>query len=191
MSDQTPETTATTTASSVESVVMQDGRTVQFHGNRKVVKTTELADGQAVVRFDCRNGEVRNFNVMDADMVRLACHGAESKIGDEYAGIQDIEDIVVSIDEMIARLYRKEWNVKRASNPAAGASDLVKALAEVLGKDVAVIKDFLSRKSNEEKAAFRKSDRVAPVLARIAAEKASKKPTSVDVGSLFSEIEGI
>lgn len=174
----------------VETVTMTDGRIVEFAGKRKLLKTTNVgADGKVSVQLDFRNGETRLFTVPDNMLGRFAGHGAEQKLGDEIAGLQDTDDCVIAVDELIDRLYNGEWGVKREANGMAGTSVLVRALVEHTGKTVDQIKAFLANKNQAEKVALRNNPKVKPIVERIEAEKASKK-ASVDTDALLDELEG-
>ena len=174
-----------------ESVQMEDGRVVTFTGRQKVLKESVIQGDNAQVRFDFRNGQVRYFDLNKADIVRLACHGAEAKIGDEYAGITDIDDCVLSVDEMIARLYRHEWVAQRAKGEGKGGSVLMRAIMEVKGLSAEVVKNFLSTKTTAEKFALRKSPLFADVIARIEAEKAGKRSNDIDLSDALAELDNL
>ena len=125
----------------VETVTLSDGRIVEFTGKRKLLKeSSENADGKVQVRLDFRNGETRLFTLPDNLLAKFAAHGAEQKLGDEIAGLNDVEDCVLAVDELIDRLYNGEWSVKREANGMAGTSVLVRALVEHTGKTVEQIK---------------------------------------------------
>lgn len=178
------------TETTVETVTMTDGRTVDFAGKRKLLKESlQSADGKVQVLLDFRNGETRLFTIPDNMLAKFAAHGAEQKLGDEIAGLQDTDDCVIAIDELIDRLYNGEWGVKRESNGMAGTSVLVRALVEHTGKTVEQIKAFLSGKSQAEKVALRNNPKVKPIVERIEAEKASKG-SKVDTDALLGELEG-
>ena len=51
---------------------------------------------------------------------KFAAHGAEQKLGDEIAGLEDVDDCVIAIDSLIDRLYNGEWSVKREAGGMAG-----------------------------------------------------------------------
>jgi hypothetical protein len=89
-----------------EKVTLTDGRVVEFAGKRKLLKET-IVDGTSVsVRLDFRNGETRTFTV-PADMVlRFAGHGAEQKLGDETAGVDDVDDQASGRSAVKARVLR-------------------------------------------------------------------------------------
>lgn len=178
-----PETT-------VETVTMADGRIVDFAGKRKLLKESSVtADGKVQVRLDFRNGETRLFTIPDALLNKFAAHGAEQKLGDEIAGLNDVEDCVLAVDELIDRLYNGEWSIKREANGMAGTSVLVRALVEHTGKTLDAIKTFLNGKSQAEKVALRNNPKIKPIVERIEAEKASKK-ANVDTDAMLGELEG-
>ena len=177
-----PETT-------VETVTLSDGRIVDFAGKRKLLKESIVNDeGKVQVRLDFRNGETRLFTIPDALLNKFAAHGAEQKLGDEIAGLNDVEDCVLAVDELIDRLYNGEWSIKREANGMAGTSVLVRALVEHTGKTVDAIKQFLSGKSQAEKVALRNNPKIKPIVERIEAEKASKK-ANVDTDAMLGELE--
>lgn len=182
----TPETTAKPAKKEtvVETVTMLDGRVVEFPGKRKLLKTSTGNQ----TRLDFRNGETRLFTIPEAMLTRFATHGAEQKLGDECAGLEDVDDMVLAVDEMIDRLYGGEWNVKREANGLAGTSVLARALCEVYGKPAEYIKAFLAKKSQADKIALRNSSKIKPVVERIEAEKASKGK-KVDEAALFAGLE--
>ena len=173
----------------IETVVMQDGRAVDFAGKRKLLKESIVGDdGSVQIRLDFRNGETRLFTLPGNLMTRFAAHGAEQKLGDEIAGTDDVEDCVLAVDNLIDRLYNGEWSVKRESNGMAGTSVLMRALVEHTGKTPEQIKAFLSGKSQAEKVALRNNPKIKPIVDRIEAEKASRK-TNVDTDALLGELD--
>jgi hypothetical protein len=161
----------------VETVKMQDGREVDFVGKRKMLKET-LIDGSTVaVRLDFRNGETRTFVVPDGLLLKFAGHGAEQKLGDETAGEDDVDDMVLAVDALIERLSSGDpdaWNVKREGGGMAGTSVLLRALVEYSGKTVEQVKAFLKDKTQAQKTALRNSEKLRPIVQRIEAEKAAK-----------------
>lgn len=173
----------------VETVTLTDGRVVDFAGKRKLLKESLETDGKVQVRLDFRNGETRLFTIPDQLASKFAAHGAEQKLGDAIAGLNDIDDCVMAIDDLIDRLYNGEWNVKRESNGMAGSSVLARALVEHTGKSAEDIKAFLSGKTQAEKVALRNNPKIKPIVERIEAEKASKK-SDVDTDALLGELEG-
>ena len=181
---------AKTETNAPETVNMTDGRLVDFAGKRKLLKESILtADGMVQVRLDFRNGETRLFTIPDAMLAKFAAHGAEQKLGDEIAGLEEVGDCVLAVDELIDRLYNGEWGVKREANGMAGTSVLLKALVEHTGKSVEQIKAFLAGKTQAEKTALRNNPKIKPIVARIEDEKAAKK-SNVDTDALLGELAG-
>lgn len=178
----------------VETIKMDDERLVDFPGKRQLLKSSTItADGKVEVRLDFRNGETRLFTIPEALILQFAAHGAEQKLGDEIAGLKDpsgseasIEDKVLTIDALMERLERGEFNVRREGNGMAGASVLIRALCELRGKSVAEVKAFLEPKSHADKLALREVPAVKAIIQRLEAEKASKRPT-IDGEALLSE----
>ena len=159
----------------IETVTMKDGRIVEFAGKRKLIKNTTISDAGVQTRLDFRNGETRLFTIPEKMLQQFAGHGAEQKLGDETAGIEDVDDQVIAIDELIDRLYNGEWSLRREGSGVSGTSVLAKALAELTGKSVEEIKAFLKPKTQAEKLALRVNPKVAPIVQRLEKEKANAK----------------
>lgn len=171
------------------SVTMKDGRAVEFNKKQKLVKTSTVSDdGSVSVRLDFVNGETRNFIPRDDMIARFAAHGIEQKLGDAIAGETDINDAVLSVDDLINRLNEGEWNITRAAGSFAGTSILIQALVEASGKSVEDIKAFLANKSQAEKLALRRSEKLKPIIERLEAAKAKNSKNAVDTDSLLGEL---
>lgn len=164
----------------VETVKMTDERLVDFPGKRKLSKESFIApDGSVSTRLDFRNGETRTFTIPAKMFARFAAHGAEQKLGDEIAGVEDLDDAILAIDELTERLSAGEWGVKRESSGIAGSSILLRAIVEVTGKSVEKVREYLKTKSPAWKLAARESEKFAAVVKRLESEKASKRPAVV------------
>lgn len=174
----------------IETVTMEDGRVVDFPGKRKILKESTVdGEGRVTVRLDFRNGAVRDYTIGSEMVAKFAAHGAEQKLGDETAGIEDLDDAVLAVEELIDRLNRGEWNVKRESGGMAGTSVLAKALAMATGKTAEEVRQFLSTKDQKEKVALRNNPRIKPFVEQIEAEKAARsKGGEVDTEALLSEL---
>lgn len=170
-------------------VTMDDGRIVDFPGKRRLVKESIIgADGKVQVRLDFVNGETRIFTVPDSLMARFAAHGAGQKLGDETASLTDVDDMVLAVDELMERLSAGEWSMKRETSGLAGTSILARALVELSGKSAEQIKAFLATKTQAQKVALRSDPKVAPIVARLEANKAKKPGNSVDTDALLGEL---
>ena len=176
----------------INTVTLTDGRIVDFVGKRKLLKASEVTpDGKIQTTLDFVNGETRTFTIPDTLLAKFASHGAEQKLGDEIAGVDDIEDAVMAIDDLIDRLYNGEWGVARDKSGLAGASILMRALVESTGKTAEEIKKFLSDKTAAQKAALRTNQKIKPIVDRLEAEKAAKsakKADAVDTDALLNEL---
>ena len=184
---------AQTTAKKTEytEISMDDGTTVRFPGKRKLLKTSTVDSHGAIhTRFDFRNGEVRVFKLHPShDLLnKFAAHGVEQKVGDEIAGLDDIEDMILAVDTIMERLEAGEWAAKRESSGLAGTSVLARALIQSTGKTAAVIKEFLKGKTNAEKLALRQNPKIAPIVAEIEAKKNKKEKEAVDTDALLEEL---
>ena len=168
-------------------VKMQDGREVTFVGKRKLLKDTIIENGVVSVRLDFLNGETRTFACPDEMILKAAGHGLEQKLGDEVAGVSDVDDQVIAIDELIDRLAQGQWSTQRQSSGVAGTSVLFKALQEAYpAKSAEDLKAFLKAKTQAEKLALRNSSRLKPIVERLEAEKA--QGSKIDSESLLGEL---
>lgn len=170
-------------------ITMLDGRLVEFAGKRKMQKTSIFGeDGSIKVRLDFLNGETRHVTLRDDMLGKFAAHGAEQKLGDEIAGLDDIDDCLSAIDMLMDRLDAGNWAIKRESGSSmAGTSVLARALVESTGKDIAVIRAFLATKTQADKVALRSNAKIQPIIHRMEAAKA-KKVSTIDTEALLSEI---
>lgn len=182
-------TTATATAKPkaepvITTVTMDDGRIVEFAGKKRMQKVGEIHHDKVQVRLDFVNGETRQYTIVPELLHKFALHGAEQKLGDEIAGLDDVDDAVEAVDALIIRLERGEWNVKRATgNGLAGTSILVRALVELTGKPVQAIRESLASKTMEEKMALRKNAKLRPIIDKLESLKASRKEKKSGIDS--------
>lgn len=186
-------------------VKMNDGRDRKFPGEQKVSKDVLFEGGVAVgTRFDFRNGRTLTLMLADLDQPTreyAACHGLLQKIGDEWSGVKEIDDMVLEGEKIIERLRGGDWAVEReAGDSMAGASVVIKALIEVTGKTAEEIKAFLDKKIEAAKAqgnkltrqalyaSFRNpTSKVGQVIRRLEEEKASKA-AAVDADATLGEL---
>lgn len=173
-------------------VVMDNGQTVKFPGTRRLLKESTVSeDGFTVkVNFYFRHGEVRTFEIEAnaALFAKFAAHGIEQKIGDEVAGLDDVEDMVIAVDEIMERLNAGEWQAKRESSGMAGISVLAKALVKASGKSAHDVVNFLKGKTNAEKLALRNSPKIKPIIEELEANKKKKPKTEVDTEAHLAEL---
>lgn len=171
----------------VEVVKMTDGRDVEFVGKRKLLKDTIIEGGNVAVQLDFRNGQTRRFALPSGLVLQFAGHGAEQKYGDETAGVEDIDDMILAVDELDGRIQKGEWTQKREGGSFAGTSVLLRALVEFSGKTAEQVKEFLTGKSQAEKMALRNAAKIKPIVDRLEQEKLSKA-AKVDTDGLLAQI---
>jgi hypothetical protein len=171
-------------------VTMDDGRQVEFAGKRKMLKDGMIGeDGSLAVRLDFVNGETRLFSLSEALLPKFALHGAEQKLGDEIAGVVDVEDCILAIDELMERLNKGEWGVARsAGNSISGTSILARALVEHSGKPMDTIKAFLKDKTQAQKIALRNNPAISVIVARLEADKVRKNKSPIDTQVMLDEL---
>lgn len=170
-------------------VTMPDGTLVKFPGDQKVKKSVVFNDGFAVgVRFDFRNAQFRelHFSALGPkDAAYATAHGLLQKVGDEWSGTKEIEDIVLTCDEIISRLTKpgdENWSAEReAGDSMAGASIVIQALVETSGKTVDEVKKYLDGRLEAAKAKGEK-------LTRQALYASFRNPTS-KVGQAIRRLE--
>lgn len=173
----------------VTKVTMTDGREVEFVGKRKLLKETIIEGDTVSVRLDFLNGETRTFVCPPELLLKAAGHGLEQKLGDETAGVTDVDDQVMAVDELIERLSAGPagWTTQRAAGGIAGTSVLFKALCEAFpNKAPEDLKAFLKTKTQAEKLALRNSERLKPIVERLEAEKAAG--SKIDTSALLGEL---
>lgn len=197
-SASTAPASAASSKTAPEKVTMEDGRVVEFAGKRKLLKdvlipgVTPDYSGPTAVRFDFRNGKTRVYQLHEKLVWQFAAHGASQKIGDETAGEDDIDDMVVAVDDIIERLSGEnpEWTVKREGGGFSGVSILMRALMEHSNKDEATVKAFLKPKTHAEKMALRAHPPIAAIVKRLEDEKVAKAAgaAKVDAGSLLATL---
>lgn len=170
-------------------VTLEDGRIAEFGKKQKLIKNSTIAaDGTISLELIFVNGAVRNFVLPTNLLAKFAAHGAEQKLGDAIAGEANIDDAVIAVDDLIARLNEGEWTVRRAAGEFTGTSILLKALVEASGKSVEEVKAYLSTKSQKEKQALRRNEKIRPIIERLEAESASKSASKVDTDALLGEL---
>lgn len=191
-----------------EKITMTDGREVQFAGKRKMTKDVMVdeAAGTVSVRFDFRNGQTLAIGSADLSRalnLQALGHGLSQKCGDNAAGVDEIDDMVIAVEDVIKQLKGGDWSAAReAGDSTAGASIVIKAIAEVTSKPIDFVKEFLQKKLDAAKAAgqklsrqdlyasFRRPDTpTGQVIKRLEEEKLAKA-SKVDTSSLLAEIGG-
>jgi hypothetical protein len=193
-----------------ETVTMTDGRLVNFPGGPESTKKTRVLkdywrddDGSVWIRLDFRNGDFRKIRLPDDLIWQFAGHGGIQKYGDSLANVKgedgsaaDIEDLVLTIDELDAEIQAGNWSTRKVGDGMSGTSVLVKAMVEYGQKTVEQVKTFLKDKDKKFKDALRADDKrvgkngltLAATVKKIEAEKAAKGP-KVDTATALDEFD--
>lgn len=198
----------------ITEVQMKDGRKVGFAGKRKMVKETLIDEGKVLVdgntvtmeegavkvRLNFRNGHTITFSPPVALVAKAVGHGIEQKLGDETAGEENVDDMVVAVDDLAGRLSKGEWNVPREAGGFSGASIVIKAIMEASGKAMEEVKAFLQAKlDTAEKRgekltrrdlydSFRNpTSKTGKIIERLEREERSKN-TKVDADAALAEL---
>ena len=197
----------------VLTVTMNDGEKRDFPLNAKtgapkfMIKDYFLnPDGSFnFARFDFCNGEVRVVRPPDSLLGQFIGHGIMQKYGDELAGLKtedggppDIDDVVLTIDDLNENIQKGEWSQRKEGSGMGGTSILIKALMAYSGKTVETVKAFLKDKDAKFKTALRHNDQrpnaagdtVASVVKRLEAEKAAKV-AKVDTSSALGDLDSM
>ncbi len=182
-------------------VTMTDGRVLTFGAKQKMLKESYIENGQVKVRFDFLNGETRLFTCPENLVLKCAEFGAATKIRNETAGTQELDDMVLAVEDIIARLEKGEWGITRKSggDSFSGASVVIRAICEATGKGVQEVKDFLQKKLDTAQergetltraalyASFRNpASKTGQIIERLEREKKSKSAVNAD--DLLSEL---
>jgi hypothetical protein len=158
----------------------------------------EVTDTTLTLTFS--NGETLSVDAtsLSPDIQTAAClHGLKQKLVDaaaiarntETGASATLEDKFNAVREVFNRITAPDgtWN-KQARGDGSGTSSggsglLLRALMELTGQSKVKIDAYLSTKSKAEKAALRASPKVAPIIARFQADKAT-----VDTEALLGEL---
>ena len=162
--------------------------------------TVTLEEGAVSVRLNFRNGHVIHFTPPSSLIARAVGHGFEQKLGDETAGEENVDDMVVAVDDLAGRLKKGEWNVPREAGGFSGASIVIKAIMEASGKAMEDVKAFLQGKLDAAEKRGEKLSRkdlydsfrnpnskTGKIIERLEREERSKN-TKVDADAALGEL---
>lgn len=178
-------------------VRMKDGRTVQFAGKRKMLKSVlfdeskidvadgviQLQTGAVSVRFDFVNGESRTISPSVKVIAQAVGHGISQKGGDECASTakdpMSVEDMVIAVEDIGTVLEAGEWGKERAAGGGgvSGASNVVLAIIEVT-TPARVAKGLAPMTVADVKAMLQKRLEADKELTRAALYKSFKAPNT-------------
>ena len=178
-----------TPAKSID-VQMDDGRIVQFNSRAKMRTNITLENGTATIIADFSNGLTLSFAIsLPADCTELQAKlfqfALKEKIHNQIAGVSDVADCYIAVRELFDLFAAGKWTAERKAGEGQGSSTLQKAIMEVYGKTADQAYQFLKDKTHAQKMALRAHEKLAPVIQRLEAAKAS---TKVNVDDLLGEL---
>jgi hypothetical protein len=162
-------------------IVMKDGRSLEFSPTTKMKKEYGTTDGGLVfVQLDFDNGETVRLEVnpTSAMGMQAAGHGLAQKLGDAAAGADSTNDAFEAVLEVASRVSNGEWTKARTAGEggsAKGASELVEALTKVLNQPKEIVRSMLAKLKQGDKLALRKTPKVAEAIEALRANRAPSK----------------
>jgi len=156
----------------------------------KMTLTLTFSGGQEiVVDANKLRPEIRDMAILHglkqklvdaAAISRNIDNGQPASVADKYAAVKKVADRLMSADG--------QWNEGRGaageSTPKSGDM-LVRALIIMTGRDEEYVKDFLSAKTKEQRAALKKNPRVVAIIAELMAATVSN---GVNTDELLGEL---
>ena len=119
------------------------------------------------------------ISALNADIIaELVCHGLAQKIGDGAAKSQGstVTDKFNSCNAIAERLLQGDWAAKReGAGTGVTGGLLTNALAEITGKTLEEVREFLKARTAEERDALTRDTAVKPVFDRLKAEREAKR----------------
>jgi len=186
-------------APTVETVQMEDGRTVTFTGKARMNKEIIIQDSRAAVRFDFKNGQTLLAGVPEQHMLYAAAHGYSQKLGDDVAGAKDDKGQPISDEDRflaVEALHNflsgsMDWNKVRSGtggDSVSGASIVLKALVEVSGKTLAEVKANIEKRLSANEARWAAGGSVGPKPTRRGLYALLRQPDSA-IGKVITRLE--
>ena len=171
-------------------IQMEDGRVVQFNSRAKMRTTITLENGTATIIADFSNGQTLSHAIaLPADCTELQAKlfqfALKEKTHNQIAGVSDVADCFIAVRELFDLFAAGKWTAERKAGEGQGTSALQKAIMEVYGKTADQAYQFLKDKTHAQKMALRAHEKLAPVIQRLEAAKAS---TKVNVDDLLDEL---
>jgi len=171
-------------------IQMEDGRIVQFNSRAKMRTNITLENGSATIIADFSNGQTLSFAIsLPAELTELQAKlfqfALKEKTHNQIAGVTDVADCYIAVRELFDLFAAGKWTAERKAGEGQGSSTLQKAIMEVYGKTADQAYQFLKDKTHAQKMALRAHEKLAPVIQRLEAAKAS---TKVNVDDLLDEL---
>lgn len=166
--------------------------------NEVITMTIETIVTATSIEFVSTNGRGLTLQLRDlstAIIGHATLHGLKAKIGDAGAISRNPDtgksatddDKLSAMQAVMDRLLSGDWNKTRAEGSGGNGGLLFRALCLTYPtKTAEAIREFLAKKSNEEKAALRK----VPVIAGhiLTLQAAAMRTDNIDVEGLLGEL---
>lgn len=162
--------------------------------NAEVIRQGEAAYGLTLTFSNGKALSIRRDQLSAMLEAEAMIHGLKQKLVDAAAISRNpetgrsatVDDKYEAVKEVYDRLLSGSWNATREGSSAG--SLLFKALCRMQPtKEAAVLREWLAKRTDEEKNALRKNPAVAKVIAEIQAE--SIKDSGIDSDALLSQLE--
>ena len=160
--------------------------------------TIETVVTASSIEFVSTNGRGLTLHLTDLSQAMLdhaTMHGLKAKIGDAGAISRNPDtgksatddDKLTAMGAVMNRLLSGDWNKTRSEGSIGGGGLLFRALCLLYtSKTPEAIREFLAKKSSEEKAALRKVPAIAGHILTLQA--AALKSDGIDGDSLLDEL---
>lgn len=153
---------------------------------RTTIATREVDVQKGTITFKFSHGEeivVNPFEFSPEIQRHLLLHGTSQKCGDSYSDADGNSQVAVGmVKGVLENLQKGAWMVK-AQGEGKGAGLLAEALARATGKPVTDCAKKVGDMDKEKRAALRKHPQIAPILAKIEAERAAARAAKLAAGS--------
>lgn len=151
-------------------------------------------EGKEIDPLEFNVGPVwEELNKLHPIAARAMMHGYKQKISDASAMSRDGEtgkaDNLARVEKMrrmAETLANGQWELERTGG-GAGPGLLAQAIAEAMGKDISVVREWIKGKSQAERTALQNAGNIKPIYDRLVAESAAK----VDASNLLAGLEGL
>jgi len=144
--------------------------------NRIATKAADTDKG--TVTFKWADGQTSEVNVDEwPEVVQRSAmfHGALQKLGDTYAGADDVESAREAFNATLDALKEGDWNRRGTGAGGPQTTQLMEAVSAVTGKDLDTVRERFQTLTDDEKKALRKDARIALALEKIKAARARER----------------
>lgn len=145
---------------------------------RTTIATRAVDVPAGTITFKFGHGEeiVVNANELTPDIQKhLMLHGLSQKLGDSYSDADGNSTVAVGMLKGVLEGLQKGVWTTRTPGEGKGGGLLAEALSRATGKPLADCAKKVGEMDKDKRAALRKHASIAPILAKIEAERAAEK----------------